>query len=369
MKTLFTLLSIGFVCYTTNSFSQTLEKIILADGTCEESCAIFYQCEDALCSYKVKRDNPDIPSDLFASDGRLNQKYVGQEANLTLSKAVSGSNDVWVLKIEFTQIKVESNNNTNTVKEGEEVITYWESSNDTKVIKEKGRKIEAKKTGEWITYFSNGKINKIENYTNDTLNGSLKVYYETEVLAQDLIYVNGRLTNRIYYFPNGQIKEKCSFAPYPTNTEKYGYNGDYVEYHENGQIKKKCKYEFDSPVGESLEYWDNGKLRYKRNYGVANIGMSKMEGEQISYYDDGKIQKKEFYKDGKRSGEFIEYYKTGKIDTKGTYKNGKEYGEWLSYSRDGWLSGKRYFNEKGDLTKYIQYNSDGSIKETKTYNR
>jgi antitoxin component YwqK of YwqJK toxin-antitoxin module len=63
--------------------------------------------------------------------------------------------------------------------------------------------------GEFIHYYSNGKINFRKQYDNGKENGLFELYYETGDIKQKGYIKNGKNTGEwFYYDPDGVVKEK-----------------------------------------------------------------------------------------------------------------------------------------------------------------
>ena len=140
-----------------------------------------------------------------------------------------------------------------------------------------GHLVNGKKTGEWKTLFKNGRLESIENYRNDTLNGPQQIYYPDGQLYIQRTYLNGKeIDSTIWYHSNGQIY----IEEYRDSLGRK--QGLFKIYHSNGQPSQ-------------IAYSKDGKL----------------DGQSRSFYDNGQPWDIRDYKLGKSIGTRIEFSKTG----------------------------------------------------------
>lgn len=167
--------------------------------------------------------------------------------------------------------------------------------------------------GECKTYYSNGQLWKVENYSNGELNGIKLIYYEDYTSMPNGKYAKyGPLMETMYY------------------TDGY-FDKEEIKYYRNGNIEEKGNYNMDNKTGEWIGYYENGQVKYKGNY-TADL----MNGKHVYYYEDGSVYYIDNYKNGIRDGEQLAYFLNGKIKSFENYEN-------------------------GNLIKNETYNKDGSI--------
>jgi antitoxin component YwqK of YwqJK toxin-antitoxin module len=234
---------------------------------------------------------------------------------------------------------------------------------------DKGQKI-----GVWTSYYPNGQIKDIFNYTANKVNGELKRYSIKGVLLDEGLlkddYYNGLRTK---YYQTGGVSEKSEY--------QNGSQDGIVElYYRNGLLRAKAmlkKNEIDGP----LEFfWLNGKLSSSKNY-VNGV----VQGDYKSYYSSGQLREEGSYAKGMFNGKYKNYYPDGTLKFEGTYKNGNYIGETKSYHQNGVLRTEQSFDEsgkengvekeyylngkllsniefkKGDIVKYVFYDTTGKI--------
>jgi antitoxin component YwqK of YwqJK toxin-antitoxin module len=140
-----------------------------------------------------------------------------------------------------------------------------------------GKSINGKKNGEWTSYYKNGQLERIEIYSNDTLNGK-----------------------QIIYRPDGKIKISRHYLNgIEFDTTKF--------YHSNGQVNFV---EFRDSLG--------------RKQGVLRV-----------YYSNGQPSQIAYFKDGKFDSISSTYFENGKIKEIENYKFGEKTGTWIKFSENG----------------------------------
>lgn len=141
----------------------------------------------------------------------------------------------------------------------------------------RGKLINGKKNGEWVTYFVNGQLARVDNYRDDTLHG-----------------------RQIHYTPEGFYKLRAIY--------KMGIKIDsFYSYNSNGQVNI---------------------INYRDSTGTP-------QGRMWTYDANGQMIQTGQYKDGKFDGEFRTFYRTGQVKTIEQYTTGKRIGTWLEFSIDG----------------------------------
>ena len=178
------------------------------------------------------------------------------------------------------------------------------------------------KHGEFIKYYSDGKILSKINYFENRLDGSW-----TE------------------YFRNGNFLRKKKI-------KNNLLEGEYIDYYSFGQVFSKRFYVQNKLEGIYEEYYKNGQLHIKKNY-KNNI----LEGEYIVYHEYEfkpvvQIKSKKYYRNGKIEGRFVEFDENGNKRKEGFYVKGKLEGAVLLYNKFGKILSEILY-EDGLLIKVI----------------
>lgn len=117
------------------------------------------------------------------------------------------------------------------------------------------RLVNGRRNGEWTTHYENGKLERSENYLNDTLHGSQQLYYPSGQLHIKKTYARGvEVDSTICYHSNGQVNLK-QFKDSLGRTQ-----GLFKVYHANGQPSQIAFMKDGELDGESKAFFDNGQL-------------------------------------------------------------------------------------------------------------
>ena len=138
-------------------------------------------------------------------------------------------------------------------------------------------------------YYKNGALLSEWNYSNNLLNGDIKIYYINGNLLSNTPYINGKK------------------------------NGIANIYSQNGKVEKEYRYSNDILVEEFwYEYYDSGELNYKRT-----IKNDKVEGLATKYFKNGNKELEITFKNGLINGEYNTFYENGNLKQSNLYVNGK----------------------------------------------
>ncbi|MBK8846177.1 MAG: toxin-antitoxin system YwqK family antitoxin [Bacteroidetes bacterium] len=205
---------------------------------------------------------------------------------------------------------------TRTKVEGKKNLEFLEVRNQSDEIAESGYLLQGKKDGVWKKYYTNGPLNRLEEYSDGVLNGTVVELNRGGTIDLDENYVDGKLHGlRVKYH--------------------YGMQS-VIEHYKSGLLH-----------GEKIMYYENSQ---KQEEGVYNNG--KREGETKWYNQDGKLITMYTYKDGRLEGPIKEYYANGTVQKEGNHINDVEEGEWKEYSEDGKLK-KTVLYKNGTVVKEI----------------
>lgn len=153
--------------------------------------------------------------------------------------------------------------------------------------KSTGTLVDNKKQGEWKTYYSNGRLLKIENFVNDTLDGKQTIYSDNGNVYTSTTYRMGIQTDSfLHYFSNGKVNVQ-EWAD--SNGRKQGL---FKVFYENGELSQ-IGYFKDNHLDDSVK----------------------------TFYKNGNPKTLEYYKNGKREGIWKYYNELGRITKVETYKN------------------------------------------------
>lgn len=199
----------------------------------------------------------------------------------------------------------------------------------------------------YYTQNQGGELQKVENYKDGKLHGTIKSWNSLGKITEEIKYKDGTpLTKVVYtYYDNKKLKKQSNWK----------YVGDwYVDglikyYRKNGVIEKEEVWSLGYK-GESNLYYESGQI--KEEIGV-NVHKEWNENGQIIYHKDNNLTEEwcEWYENGQRktlrsnNGVHKTWYENGNLESdrqlgKKWYENGN-----LQYANDiGWIDkhGKGY---------------------------
>lgn len=141
-----------------------------------------------------------------------------------------------------------------------------------------GDKLNGKKHGKWVEYWSDGEVKQIVNYANGKIVGDYSVFFNSD----------WKKTN-----------DRTKYQYYVNNT-----------YDENG--KKSLQVQ---------NFYKSGSLQMLGQY--QDEAHTIKTGDFEKYYESGNLKKIEYYENGKRQGITIEYTESGIIKRKREFEDGK----------------------------------------------
>ncbi len=104
------------------------------------------------------------------------------------------------------------------------------------------------------SYFSNGNISAIEEYSGGFFNGERKIYYSNGQLYKKTFHRNGSGQKEfITWYPSGQIKTRTHYLDDEIH-------GKWTSYYKNGQIHEQKAYYLSKLHGPSIRYNQKGKV-------------------------------------------------------------------------------------------------------------
>lgn len=150
---------------------------------------------------------------------------------------------------------------------------------------------QMQRNGNWVYFYSSNKKNiKYKGkYVNNKKEGLWITYYKDGTRKSELTYKKGETIGPArFYYPNSNVKEEGYW-------QSKSWVGPYKYYHENGNLA----YEFI--------YNKNGKRT----------------GKQYYYYETGELMIEGEWVNGKEASKIVEYYKDGSVKNEKVFVNGK----------------------------------------------
>jgi antitoxin component YwqK of YwqJK toxin-antitoxin module len=127
-------------------------------------------------------------------------------------------------------------------------------------IEETSNYVKGLREGERIVYTKSGKTRRRENYRSDNLEGSFVEYYASYSSSKpEQIFEKGQYTNDektgewLQFYSSGKLQSKMFY--------KNGkLDGEAIGYYENGKIKNIGRFSEGRRVGEHLTYGEDGAV-------------------------------------------------------------------------------------------------------------
>ena len=200
----------------------------------------------------------------------------------------------------------------------------------SKAVEYEGQFKDGKPFGAFVYYYPSGNLKAKIFFVSNSLVSYSTTYYD---IKEPTIMSSGKYDNQLkdsvwkYYGPAGILSSQESYLKGKLHGKKVVYFLPTTVYDTLNGIAQLLNFENNSLHGESLEYFDNGKLKSKVNYVHGN-----KEGIAYIYYSNGNINLKDAYVNGLKHGMCI-----------ANDENGNEIGR-AYYCRGERLEGKELEN-------------------------
>ena len=218
-------------------------------------------------------------------------------------------------------------------------VGYWiEKQGD---VTYKGEYINNKKVKNWIGYYSNNIISKIEYYTDGVKDGIIIQFDRKGKISMVEHFKSG--------LANGQTIIYNQYTETPLAETEFSLgkkNGYYRQYYDNGKIQEESWYKDDLKNGPSVWNNKNGKRIAEYNYKTGDF-----DGLQKTFYENDSLQSTNNYLNNSLSGEAKEYYRNGQVKISGKYVNGQKEGAWTEYDELGKVEKVTKFKGGAELNK------------------
>lgn len=199
------------------------------------------------------------------------------------------------------------------------IDTVFVKNESTNFIEKNFTDTSGLKQGTWISYDNNGYINKIANYTNDSLNGIVIEYrWMDKRMWEETSYIKGKKDGYSSMFSLNESPEAKFLTYYKndstiwlmfpsTDINFFGPQGQFVKgitinvdsFHvkapfKNGalwyegtfvKVETEKQSRQEKAIGTHKRYFENGKLRMITNYSLSVPG--KLQGDFIEFNEKG----------------------------------------------------------------------------------
>ncbi len=184
------------------------------------------------------------------------------------------------------------------------------------VIKENGEAmlINSNKpyTGEYNTYYDDGKLAASTNYINGLIHGKQCVWNERGVLTHQSHHIKGKASGLFtWYLDDGEKILESKFV----NGKKHGLSTDW---HGHG-VKKSEVYYIDGLENGMYTHWHTNGLKINRAVYVNG----EIDGLYTDWHGNGRKEFEGGRKKDKLEGVCTWYYENGEIKSQGLYQDGE----------------------------------------------
>ena len=215
------------------------------------------------------------------------------------------------------------------------------------------------KEGTWRHYDTTGLLHETVQYYSG---GGTRVtrFYGNGEPKEIVVFSRDQDTVGMYteYYSNGQLKSKIEMRQVRSGKEEH--------YYENGQLKLQGLNFSGVKQGSWKSWYPSGQVKWDAYY-----SQGKFFSDYISYHPNGQISKKMFFNyEGEPQGEYLEYYVDGQLAVKGNYgpfsQMGKKVGKWIHYFENGKKKEIQYYSKDGTFIKTVSWSPDGKKTVRKT---
>ena len=180
--------------------------------------------------------------------------------------------------------------------------------------------------GPSISYFPDGRVEKVELYENGELKGPVRLYHPNGLVRQEYS-IQGRRKegNWSTHFTSGKIKEEGFY-------HLGAFEGPYRAFYPNGKLAGEAAYLDGLVHGEAREWYENGTLKTSAFFLKGLLHHERGMSAFRSYHEDGSLKEQQDFIAGQPvgykkqeietyTGEFVEKYPDGKLKRRYHYKN------------------------------------------------
>ena len=232
-------------------------------------------------------------------------------------------------------------------------VGIWEYYFESGALKMKGE-MQDEGAGMWVYFFEKGNKNMEGRLRNGKRDGNWRFYYEYGGLKSVGNFEEGkRIGKWLYYNENTTLKAE---AEYKNN------RGYYTRHYESGAVKAKGL-NVDGKSDSTWVYFHENK----HQKATGNYEQGIKEGLWKYYHENGTLASEGEYLAGIENGKWIFYHENGQVSSEGIEKEGKKDGFWKMYHRNGEFKGESAFVAgEGDYKEYYESGKlkiEGHIKE------
>ncbi len=258
-----------------------------------------------------------------------------------------------------------------------------ERYNDKGILDSREKYIYGKKEGAWESYYANGNLKETKTFKNNLQTGKSFYYDEEGNKMHDITYeIIKKDSNYISVKTGTELRWQKNILVFETTHINGKENALRKSYFPNGKLAQLQQITDDLLQGETIEYHENGNIKYKRNYHTVSTASNEKKVNQtgwtMHYNEDGKIENKIFYdslgnrvihysyQHGKLSQLFIDkvleinYFPNGKLMSEKLISNHSNMPFARYYYMNGNIRKIGFQNFENQIYNVLHFKSDGT---------
>jgi uncharacterized protein len=207
------------------------------------------------------------------------------------------------------------------------------------------------KTGRWMSYFPNGRLEKEATYVKGKREGDFKEYFDNGALSVSAVYADDE--------PNGKatLYDHCGTPREHRTYVKGKISGEATELYSIGKTKRTSRYKDGKKDGAEAGFYADGTPEYTYAYVDGQ-----RQGPFLVYYADKTLERKGTYDKDALHGPYESFHANGKPELVGSFDHGKRIGVWKQYYAWGPISSEKTYGPDGELTgTFKDYDTDGRL--------
>lgn len=152
---------------------------------------------------------------------------------------------------------------------------------------------DSRRAGEWRSWYSDGKIRKVEHFSENEPDGIQVEYYDNGQVMREEFYIKGERDSFLTLLhPNGRIQSRTQYK-----AGKFVTNNPHQEFHPNGNLSGTGDLEDAQKTGKWTYFYENTRKESEGEYGTyiyhhehGDFPMSHKAGHWIYWYENGQIK-------------------------------------------------------------------------------
>lgn len=252
---------------------------------------------------------------------------------------------------------------------------------------------QGRKTGKWLTFWSNGRIREEGPWERGLKEGVFKRFSRQGDLEGTETWHRGELVEdapeavaldlRKAFHPNGEVSRSGPWREdTPMGTHRFfdeqGHlvevkvfregvlgatgsldslgrrTGDWTEFWPNGEVRSAGPYKEGLREGQWTFYSRDGRVEQEGGYRAGQ-----WHGRWVWYHLDGSVHRDEQYRKGREDGDFVEWSETGDVLAQGVYERGRKQGDWVEHVNDDRREGAYVDGERDG--QWIHFDAEGNV--------